>query len=524
MLSPKIHRYIFLFGVISLGFGMMMGALPTSLPQVILLGNWLLEMDFKRKWQQLKSNKLFWVFTSIFFLHIIGVLYSSNIPSAIDDLKIKMPIFFLPLILFTTKPLTKREFHFALYSFLLGSFVNVAWCYIYNFILHDTYVARDVSRFMSHIRLGLYLNVAVCCAVYFIVIHKKISTRLFFATLGVFFLLAMYKLGLASGIINFLILSFITLCYIMLKQNNLIKLILLAIIVSGVWFTTNYVRKVYTKQFGIKNSHNNILLKMSSSGRAYIHYDTLGQKENGVYVYQNIQPEEILRQWNRRCPDDTFYYHPPVNLNRYEILLRYLSSKDLTKDSLGVWSLSADDLTNIKNDVSNHESVKWSYLYKRVYEMVYEYDEFVNGRNVNGHSLTMRPYFWKAATSLIKQHPLFGVGTGDVQDKMNEAYANIHSPLENKWHKRPHNQFITVTVALGIVGLLTFLLSLFAPYLMVRRYINVLYKPFFVLVIISFLLEDTLESQAGLTFYVVFSTLFLSQSWHKMKGSSESLA
>jgi polyferredoxin len=58
---------------------MMIGAVPTSVPQFILLGNWLLEMDFKRKWDQLRPNKLFWIMISLFLFHVAGMSWTSNL-------------------------------------------------------------------------------------------------------------------------------------------------------------------------------------------------------------------------------------------------------------------------------------------------------------------------------------------------------------------------------------------------------------------------------------------------------------
>lgn len=496
---------------------MMIGPVPTSVPQIILLANWLAEGKFKQKWIQLKSTKVFWVIIAFFLVDVVGMLYTSSVSEGVDDLRIKMPIFFLSLIIFSTKALSEKELRGVLYMFLLGSFVNVAWCYLYNFVLHENEVARDASRFMSHIRLGLYLNMAIAVSVYFFFMHKTKGLKILFALLAALFLFAMYKLGLASGLINFFILLFFALCYIILKQKLTIRLILIALIITGVWCVAAYIKNIYTAQFVPLKSEVNEIKKLSLNKRPYTHYNAQLQKENGVFVYLNIQSEELLWSWNKRCPDDTFSYHPALNLRRYEVLIRYLSSLGLTKDSLGVSALTESDIKNIKQNITNYKFADWSYLHKRVYELTFEYEEFINGQNINGHSLTMRPYFWKAAWHIITKNPLIGVGTGDIQKEMNIAYQEIKSPLNAEWHKRPHNQFLAITVAFGIIGLLVFLVSLIAPYFMLRKHLNVLYKPFLALVLVSFILEDTLESQPGMTFYAVFSVLFLSEAWFKSK-------
>ncbi|MCW3078095.1 MAG: hypothetical protein JWO32_2704 [Bacteroidetes bacterium] len=498
---------------------MMVGTVPTSVPQFILLGNWLLEHDFKRKWAQIKNNKLFWILSAVFLMHVAGLFYTSDLAAGLNDVRTKIPLLFLPLIFFSSKPFTKTEFHFLLYCFLLGCLVNVSWCYIYSFILHKNEVARSASRFMSHIRLGLYLNMAISSCVYFIYINKETGKRVLFALLIACFMFSMYILGLASGFVNLFILVFLASCYLIMKQSLKIKLLLISFLGCGIFAVCNYVKNVYESQIHVNQIPYNSILAKNFNGRWYSQIDPgSGQKENGNYVLINVHFDELKREWNRRCPIDTFAYSPQYNLKRFDVLLRYLTSKTLTKDSLGIWQLTKEDIANIHNNITNFETSRWSYLHKRVYEIVYEYDELRNKRNINGHSLTMRPYFWKAALMIVREHPLTGVGTGDVQPELNAMYVKSGSPLKKDWYKRPHNQYLTIMVALGVVGLLAFLISLVCPLLILRGYFHVLFFAFFVLGVVSFLLEDTLESQAGVTFFAFFNSLFMAQAYYNLNN------
>jgi len=510
MFPEKIHRFLFLFGLFGLGFGMMMGAVPTSVPQLVLFGNWILEVDFRRKWAQLKTNKIFWALSSVFFVHLLGLLYSQDLQAAVDDARTKLPLMLLPLFFFTAKPaITQKEFYNALYFFIAGCLVNTLWCLFYSFVLHHNEVVRDASRFMSHIRLGLYLNIAIATCVYFAVKAENFYKRAGMILLSVYFVFVLYILGLASGLANFAILFLLVLCVIIYRQRTGIKVAGLIILVGFIALLVNYVAGIKESQLNVKTTKNSELLQRSPSGRPYLHFETKGQKENGHYVQINVQPEELQREWKKLLPADSFNYSPPHNLERYVVLLRYLSSKGLNKDSAGIASLNEEDKENIRKGISNYEYPSWSYLHKRTYELVNEYDEFVNSRGINGHSLTMRLYFWKAAVYLIKKNILFGVGTGDVQAELNKAYIETHSPLKEEWYKRPHNQFLTITVALGVTGLLVFLWSIIYPGFVLRNFFPKLFWPFFIISIVSFFLEDTLETQAGCTFYAFFIALFI---------------
>jgi hypothetical protein len=311
--------------------------------------------------------------------------------------------------------------------------------------------------------------------------------------------------------VNFFILCFCLLAVVVYLQKPVVKLLAVLAFLAGVFFVVRYVGGIKEKHLALNDSINNTQQVQSSSGRNYTHFKVNGPKENGNYILINIQTEELKKEWMREFPADSFAYPPyPHNVNRYEVLIRYLASKGLNKDSAGLSKLSLEDKQNIQKNIPNYQIPEWSFLHKRTYELVCEYDDFVNNRNVNGQSLTMRLYFWKAAMHLVKENPIAGVGTGDVQQSLNETYRKTESPLNEEWYKRPHNQFLTITVALGVIGLLVFIIHLFYPLILLKNNLPVLFWPFFILAIISFFLEDTLETQAGLSFYAVFNSLFIS--------------
>lgn len=501
---------------------MMVGTVPTSVPQLILLGNWLLEMDFKRKWNQVRFNKIFWALTGIFLIHVVGLFYTCNLGAGWDDVRTKIPLLFLPLVFFNNKPLSQKEFHLFLYCFLAGCLVNTGWCLLYNFVLHKNEVGRNASRFMSHIRLGLYLNMGIACCVYFISSAETVFKRFGFVLCGLYLLTTMYALGLITGLVNFFILCFLVVCVILYLQKPIVKLISILLLTGAVLFIFNYVSEINDARLEVNTSVNNRPLMETPSRRYYTQFDTLGPKENGNYVLINIQTEELKKEWGLQFPQDSFSYPPNAhNLNRYEVLIRYLASRGLNKDSVGISKLTKEDKENIQKNIPNYQYAEWNFLHKRIYELVCEYDDFVHNRNVNGQSLTMRLYFWKAAAELAKENAVFGVGTGDVQQRLNETYIKTNSPLHQEWFKRPHNQFLTIMVALGIVGLFVFLFHIFYPLNRLKLSMPVLFWPFFVLAVISFLMEDTLETQAGLSFYAVFNSLFISMAYFTNRKVSE---
>lgn len=515
MLTKEIHRYIFLFGIITLPFGIMLGNFPGSLPIVILGGNWLLEGQFVEKWKRLKHNNLFWALISLFVLYLFGLFYTQDFGSALDELRVGLPFISLPLVLFSSTVLTKKEIDLSLYAFILGCFLNTAWCMLYGFVIHQEEIGRNLSRFMSHIRLGLFIDMACACCIYFFHQSNKPSLKYLWVCLFIYFVSALILLGLVSGLVIFLVLFFLFLFYLFLKQNKTFMRLGLLLLFTTAILLIAYVHTISKEQTSISNSPYNQLKQSNRQGRSYIQMDSAGMVENGNFVFRNIQLQDLKNTWNSRVPEDSFSYDKAYNLHRYAVLLRYLSSASLSKDKEGVEKLTEKDIQNIKNNITNYKIAEWSFLRIRIYELINDYADYKNGRDVNGHSIGMRFYFWHTALVVMKQNFWFGVGTGDTQLELNQVYKSKLKELSPKYYLKPHNQFLSIAVSFGFFGLIIFLMMLLFPFYYLSPFLSPLYKVFFTILFLSFLTEDTLGTQAGAAFYTIFNTLFCAEAYFK---------
>jgi O-antigen ligase len=147
----------------------------------------------------------------------------------------------------------------------------------------------------------------------------------------------------------------------------------------------------------------------------------------------------------------------------------------------------------------------------RFYQLLWEVNHYRQGhRDASGHTFRMKLEFWRISLKIIKQHPLTGVGIGDVPDAFRKAYQLENSWLGKEWWMTSHNQYLYIAVAAGIPGLIIFLLFLLGPVFSDKRIRS--YPPFIVFIIIaliSMFTEDTLTTQAGVTFVVFFYSVFL---------------
>ncbi|MDC0338778.1 O-antigen ligase family protein, partial [Flavobacteriales bacterium] len=158
--------------------------------------------------------------------------------------------------------------------------------------------------------------------------------------------------------------------------------------------------------------------------------------------------------------------------------------------------------------------IKLPSIKKRLHQIFFEFENKESGFSSNGHSITQRLNFSYTGILIAKENFLLGVGTGDVPDAFDAKHIELNSRLATENRKRGHNQFLTLFIAFGIVGFLIWIISFTYPILKTAkdRYV---YGAFLVISLISFLGDDTLETQAGVTLFAFFNSFFLFHSLHK---------
>ena len=127
---------------------------------------------------------------------------------------------------------------------------------------------------------------------------------------------------------------------------------------------------------------------------------------------------------------------------------------------------------------------------------------------VEHYSDTKRWISIKVGWALFKKAPFFGVGAGDVRDNVKEIYRDLYPSLTLKQQLMPHNQYLRIANAIGLIGLLIFLWLMLYPLFIVDVKLNALFFVFIFSTSVSFLVEGTIENQIG-TAYFVFIAIWL---------------
>ena len=124
-------------------------------------------------------------------------------------------------------------------------------------------------------------------------------------------------------------------------------------------------------------------------------------------------------------------------------------------------------------------------------------------------STQVRYYVWQASMEIIHQHPIIGTGTGDADSVLQKQYVKDGDTGALEHHLNSHNEYLQIAVALGCIGVMVLLACLLLPLfksIKERRYV---YMAFIVIILINFLVESMLETQAGTMFYGLLNSLLM---------------
>lgn len=186
-----------------------------------------------------------------------------------------------------------------------------------------------------------------------------------------------------------------------------------------------------------------------------------------------------------------------------------MAEKGYRKDAESVDKLTSEEIRQIESGVANADYLDNFNIRARISQVLQGYTSYRVNNNPNASSFIQRIEYWKTSVYLIKNKPVFGYGTGDLQNVFDQAYNDTNSKLLPEYRHRSHNQFLAIAIAFGLVGWLIFMLALIYPAVYLGKFSNYYFFIFFIIATISFLTEDTLETQAGVTFFAFFSALLL---------------
>lgn len=484
-----------------------------SLSSVLLFLSCLLTGHFYEKWNRLKSQPAALLIISIFFVYVFGILFTKNQSLALYELQKTAFILVVPLGIAIGPHISYTLFRKILFSFLAA--VNIATgIAIFRLIFREQIDIHDIWEimFVSHIGFSFQLLLAISILINELYNYKpeRKNVRYFLLADMLYLTSFLFILKSLTGVATFAVLLIIHLFFIIPRiktrfRKRIVQLSVLVMILGGFSYLGWCINRFYdTPEINLTQ-----LSEKTQGGHPYHHDINNKTLENGNYVGLFLCEVELKKSWEQRSP----IAYNQIDKSGFPVsatLIRYLTSKGLTKDSVGMSKLVPEDIRSVENGIANHiYNQRFLSLYSRIYQTIWELDVYFKTGDANYKSLAQRIEFVKAASTIIKEHPLFGVGTGNWKQAFVDAYTENQSKLDPVQYGSSHNQYLNYMVKFGIIGFLWIVFAWIYPLFLTNK--QHYYPAVMILLILGIanFSDSNLEAHMGISFFVFFYSLFL---------------
>lgn len=466
--------------------------------------------NFVDKFSLFFKNKSAVALSSIFLIHIIGLVYTSDFDYALKDMRVKLPLLLFPVVISTMPRISYKRFRVMMLLYVAAVFVGSIISLVY--IIKAEFVdIREVSPFISSVRFSLNVSFAFFTLLYFMFFDKvfKIWQRIGLGLLGAWFIVFLVLLESVTGLgIVLAIVVVLAVRQSFQSKNYFIRAAILLVAIAIPVSLFLYIQSVVKSVTTAPKLDFSTLSQYTSKGNPYFHDTIYHGIEDGRYIGLYINYDELKEEWNKRSKLD-FDGQVNGNYSLRETLVRYMTSKDLRKDAEGMQAMTDYDIKMVEKGIANYHYNQSPGIKVRIMKIILGYEVYKETGDPSGSSVMQRYEYSKASLALIKQNFLFGVGTGDLEDALIKEYKEMGSELKNQYLFHAHNQFIAFFITFGVFGFLWFFFALIYPPVKENYFNDFFYLVFFLIMAFSMLSDDTLETQAGATLFAFFMTFLL---------------
>lgn len=145
-------------------------------------------------------------------------------------------------------------------------------------------------------------------------------------------------------------------------------------------------------------------------------------------------------------------------------------------------------------------------LWNKVGYMLWSLEQIEQGERLADLSDSYRVATIQAGMHLGNQHPILGTGWGDIKDET-ATYLQSKYPELLQAIYMPQSEYVLFYGASGLLGLLIFIFVTLQPLFYNNAWQNLFIGAFHIIMILSFIVEQTLETQLGVAIYTIFSVM-----------------
>ena len=296
---------------------------------------------------------------------------------------------------------------------------------------------------------------------YYLLLNVKLPLKWLLVIPTVFILFYLSEIQSLTALVILPVIVLVTLLFFPpWKQSKLLGKIIgvsFLVIVLVLFYKLN---AAYQEEFQSKEIPAS-LPEYTVNGNKFHHDISNPVLENGNFVGLYYCEQELEEEWRKVSLfdiDSTVKGYP-----LRPCLVRFLTSKGFTKDSIGMSQLSKQDILAIERGVANYKFLEGKGIETRIRKTLWEIRKWKDGWSDHESSVTMRFFIWGTAKKIIKENLWTGVGVGDVEDALKKEYVKERN-VDLIKIKRTHNQYLSIAMASGFIGLMIFVFLFIYPF------------------------------------------------------------
>ena len=254
----------------------------------------------------------------------------------------------------------------------------------------------------------------------------------------------------------------------------------------------------------------------SSWGNPYVHRPDRLASENGHRLHMHVCRAEWEQAWDQ-ISDVPLSTLSQAGFPLSARLWRYLTSKGWPKDGSHILQLAPAEVERIESGATS--MVERRGFQARMAAFRWEWETWLEGGNPSGHSVFQRLEHWGAGWCAWSQAWWIGNGAGDAEAALQSGYEATGTQLASQHRHRAHMQHLTWGVTGGLVAVVLWMAFLGSQVWGIRAVKGAVWGG--LVVALSCMFEDTLETQAGVMVAGLGWTLVSAVQANKPSAASE---
>ena len=304
----SIHRKIYVVLLCLLAASMTTSVFAANLVWTLLLVNWVAEWNWKEKFADFRHNYRLQAFLVLLGVHLLWLIGTSNMDYALFDLQKKLPLFAIPLVVLTSRPLEHRERLNVGIAYTAAVMV-VSIIGVVRYLTIPDLPYRDIIPYISHIRYGLNVCMTLVLLVYAAFHYRRTWLYVLNSLLIVWFAVVLMMLHSYTAFIILLVAPLVLLvcywCRMSRKSRRWVTALYCCVVLALAALVGSYAYDYYH----LRPLSTEPTQAYTANGNPYLHYQD-GLIENGNYIHLNVCEQEMREQWQNSATIPSTLSHP----------------------------------------------------------------------------------------------------------------------------------------------------------------------------------------------------------------------